>query len=182
MHDRAYSRLRHPRHPCRRAARSDHRRAGDADLSDDVVRLQRRRPRRFAVRPAGVRQHLYAHRQSDQRRAGRTRCGARRRHGGAGGGLRARSAGDRVSGADAARRRIHRRAKALWRLDQPVQPRLQEFWLEGGLGRRRRYRQLRARGHAEDQGDLHRIRSPIPAAPSPTSRRSPPSPARPACR
>ena len=34
--------------------------------------------------------------------------------------------------------------------------------------------------HAEDQGDLRRVRSPIPAASSPTSRRSPPSPRRPA--
>ena len=41
---------------------------------------------------------------------------------------------------------------------------------------------FRARRLAEDQGDLHRVRSPIRAAPSPTSRRSPPSRARPACR
>ncbi len=61
-----------------------------------------------------------------------------------------------------ARRRIHRRAKTLWRLDQPVHPRLQEFRLERGVGRPRRYRQLRARGDAAHQGDLHRVRSPIP--------------------
>ena len=36
-----------------------------------------------------------------------------------------------------ARRRIHRRAKTLWRLDQPVHPRLQEFRLERGVGRPR---------------------------------------------
>ena len=41
-----------------------------------------------------------------------------------------------------------------------------------GVGRPRRHRTLRARGHAEDQGHLHRVRSPIPAASSPTSRRS----------
>ena len=41
---------------------------------------------------------------------------------------------------------------------------------------------VRARGVAEDQGDLHRVRSPIPAASSPTSRRLPISPAAPACR
>ena len=41
---------------------------------------------------------------------------------------------------------------------------------------------LRARGHTAHQGDLHRVRSPTPAAASPTSRRSPRSPARPACR
>ena len=52
---------------------------------------------------------------------------------------------------------IHRRAKTLRRLDQPVHPRLQELWLERGMGRSRRYRQLRARGHAAHQGDLHRV-------------------------
>ena len=54
-------------------------------------------------------------------------------------------------------RRVHRRAKTLWRLDQPVHPRLQELWLERGVGRSRRYRQLRARGDAAHQGDLHRV-------------------------
>ena len=62
--------------------------------------------------------------------------------------------------------------QALWRLDQPVQPRVQEFRLERRVGRPRRHRLVRARRHAQDQGDLHRIRSPIPAASSPTSRRS----------
>ena len=37
---------------------------------------------------------------------------------------------------------------------------------------------VRARGQPQDQGDLHRSRSPIPAASSPTSRRSPMSRAR----
>ena len=41
---------------------------------------------------------------------------------------------------------------------------------------------FRARHHAEDQGDLHRVRSPIRAASSPTSRRSRRSPSAPACR
>ena len=127
----------HPRRACRRAARSDHRRAGDADLSDHVVRVQRCRPRRLAVRTAGVRQHLYPHRQPDQRGAGRARRGAGRRHGGAGGGLRPRRAGRRAAAIADARRRIHRRAKTLWRFDQSVHPRLQEFWLERGMGRSR---------------------------------------------
>ena len=30
---------------------------------------------------------------------------------------------------------VHRRAKALWRIDQPVHPRVQELWLERGMGR-----------------------------------------------
>jgi O-acetylhomoserine (thiol)-lyase len=54
------------------------------DLSDDVVRVRRCGPRRLAVRPAGVRQHLHPHHQSDAGRAGGARRGARRRHGGAG--------------------------------------------------------------------------------------------------
>ena len=54
-------------------------------------------------------------------------------------------------------RRVRRLQEALWRLDQPVQSRLQEFRLERGVGRPRRHRHLRARRHAEDQGDLHRV-------------------------
>ena len=46
--------------------------------------------------------------------------------------------------------------KALRRLDQPVQPRVQEFRLERQVGRSGRYRIVRAGDHAEDQGDLHR--------------------------
>ena len=41
---------------------------------------------------------------------------------------------------------------------------------------------VRTRDHAEDQGDLHRVRSPIPAASSPTSKRWRMSRARPVCR
>ena len=47
--------------------------------------------------------------------------------------------------------------QALWRLDQPVQSRVQEFRLERGVGRPGRHRLVRARGVAEDQGDLHRV-------------------------
>ena len=39
--------------------------------------------------------------------------------------------------ADAAGRRVHRGAQALWRLDQPVHPLVQELRLERGVGRRR---------------------------------------------
>src|SRR5208337_4805748 len=48
-------------------------------------------------------------------------------------------------------------AQALWRLDQSVQSRVQEFRLERGVGRSRRHRLIRARDLAEDQGDLHRV-------------------------
>ena len=89
--------------------------------------------------------------------AGRARRSARRRHRGARDRLRPRRAGRRAAATAEARRRIHRRAKTLRRLDQPVHPRLQELWLERGVGRPRRYRKLRARGDAAHQGDLHRI-------------------------
>ena len=58
---------------------------------------------------------------------------------------------------DAAGRRVRRREEALWRLDQPVQSRLQEFRLERGMGRPRRRRLVRAQRHSQDQGDLHRV-------------------------
>ena len=133
-HDRTHSRLCHACDPCRRAARSDHRRARHADLPDHVVRVRRRRSRRLAVRPAGVRQHLHPHRQSDQRGAGGAHRRARRRHRGPRGRLRPRRAGAGVSLPDEARRRVRRLAQALWRLDQPVQSRVQEFRLERGRG------------------------------------------------
>ncbi len=89
--------------------------------------------------------------------AGRARRSARGRHRRARGRIGTRRAGRRASAVARARRRIHRRAKTLWRLDQPVHPCLQEFRLERGVGRSRRYRQLRARGDAAHQGDLHRV-------------------------
>src|SRR5437762_2548680 len=140
-----------PCRACRRAARSHHRRTGDADLSNHVLCVQRCRPCRLAVRAAGVRQHLYPHRQSDHRRAGRAHRGAGRRHRGAGGCLGTRGAGRGASAVIDAGRRIHRRAKTLWRLDQPVHACVQEFWLERRVGRSRRYRQFRARGNAAHQ-------------------------------
>ena len=47
--------------------------------------------------------------------------------------------------------------EALWRLDQPVQSRVQEFRLERQLGRSGRHLVVRKGDHAEDQGDLHRV-------------------------
>ena len=155
--DRSSSGICHPRRPCRRPARSDHRRAGDADLPDHVVRVQRRRSCRVIVRAAGVRQYLHTHRKSDQRGAGRARRVAGRRHRGGRGGFRPCGAGHRHAAIAAARRRIHRRAKTVWRFDQPVHPRLQELWLERGVGRLRRHLKFRARGDAAHQGDLRRI-------------------------
>ena len=88
-----HSRLCHACHPRRRAARPDDRRARDADLPDDLLRLRRRRPRRLALRPAGLRQHLHPHREPDQGGAGGARRGTRGRHGGARGRVRPRRAG-----------------------------------------------------------------------------------------
>ena len=74
---------------------------------------------------------------------------------------------------DEARRRVRRLAQALWRLDQPVQPRVQEFRLERGRGpipttSPRSSARCRRRPRRSSSS-----RSPIPAASSPTSRRSP---------
>ncbi|MCK7472786.1 MAG: hypothetical protein MZV49_02985 [Rhodopseudomonas palustris] len=85
-------------------SRTHHRRARHADLSDHLLRLQRRRPRRLAVRTAGVRQHLYPHHQPDHRRARGARCGAGRRHRGARDRVRPRRPAGRVPDAAAARR------------------------------------------------------------------------------
>ena len=82
----------------------------------------------------------------------------------------------------AARREFRLRAKALWRLDQPVRPRLQEFRLGGALGRhRRRRRPSKARSTTRRAASSSRA-SPIRAASSSTSRRSATSRASTACR
>ena len=54
-------------------------------------------------------------------------------------------------------RRVRRLAQALWRLDQPVRPRLQVVRLAGEVGRSRGRLELRGGDHRQDQGDLHRI-------------------------
>ena len=97
------------------------------------------------------------HHQPDQRGAGGARRRARGRHGGARGRVGACRAAPRLPHADAAGRRVRRRAQALRRLDQPVQPRLQEIRLEREMGRSGRLSTFEARDHAEDQGDLHRV-------------------------
>ena len=59
---------RDPCHPRRAEPRSDDERAGRPDLRHHVVRVQRRRPRRPALRPAGVREHLHPDHEPDHRR------------------------------------------------------------------------------------------------------------------
>ena len=128
--------------------------ARHADLPDRLVRVRRRGARRLAVRAPGLRQHLLAHHQPHQRGAGGARRRARRRHGRRGGGLgpRRRVPGD--ARPDAARRRVRRLDPPLRRLDQPVQPFLQELRLERDLGGCRRSGRVRGRDHAQHQGDL----------------------------
>ena len=179
---RARTGLCHACHPRRRPARSGNRRAHHADLPDHVLCVRRCRSRRLAVQPGDLRQHLFAHHEPDPGGAGGAGRGARRRHRGAGGGLGPRRAAPGVPHFARHGRRVHLWPPALWRLDQPVQPRLQEVRLERGLGGQRRPLLVRARALAQDQGDLHRVRSPIQAASSSTSPPSPLSRRRPACR
>jgi O-acetylhomoserine (thiol)-lyase len=52
---------------------------------------------------------------------------------------------------------VDRLQQALWRLDQPVQPQLEELRLGREVGRSGRSGRLRGGRDAEDQGDLHRV-------------------------
>ena len=63
-----------------------------------------------------------------------------------------------------ARRRIRGLDQALWRLDQPVQPLLQEFRLERGVGRPRRSRRASSAPSRPRPRRCSSSRSPIPAA------------------
>ncbi len=154
---RTHSGICHAVDPRRRQARPDHGRAGDTDLPDRILCVRRRRSRRLAVRPAGLRQYLHPHRQSDLRGAGGTGGRAGRRHRRPRARLRPCRAGDHAARADDAGRRTGRLQEALWRLDQPVHPFVQEFRLERQMGRPRRYCLVRARALRQDQGDLRRI-------------------------
>ena len=59
--------------------------------------------------------------------------------------------------ADAAGRRIRRVEEALWRLDQPVQPRFKNFGWNVMWADPDDLSTFETRRHAEDQGDLHRV-------------------------
>ena len=122
--------LRDPRHPCRRRARSDHRRALDPDLSDDGLCVRRRRPRRLALQPAQFRLHLFAADQSDRVGAGRAHRGARGRPRRGRRLFRACGAVPDLLHADGAGRRIRRLAQPLWRLAHPIRPLVQEARLD----------------------------------------------------
>ena len=105
----ARTRFQHARHPCRRQARPGDRRAGNADLPDHLLRLQRCRSCRLAVRPEGLRQHLHPHHEPDAGGARGARRRARRRHGGPCHGLRPCGAGAGLPHHHAARATISSR-------------------------------------------------------------------------
>ena len=76
MSDTALRHARDPRRPRRRPGHESPRRS---DLSNDVLHVRRRRPRRAALRAPRVRQHLHAHHEPDERRARTAHRAARRR-------------------------------------------------------------------------------------------------------
>ena len=123
-------RLRDPRHPCRRRARSDHRRALDPDLPDDGLCVRRRRPRRLALQPAQFRLHLFAADQPDRRGAGRAHRRARGRPRGGRRRLGPRGAVPHLLHPDGAGRRVRRLAQSLWRLAHPIRALVQEARLD----------------------------------------------------
>ena len=149
-------RLRDPRHPCRRRARPDHRRALDPDLPDDGLCVRRRRPRRLALQPAQFRLHLFAADQSDRVGAGGAHRGARGRPRRGRRLVGPRGAVPDLLHPDGAGRRVRRLAQPLRRLAHPVRPLVQEARLDLPFRRSDRAREFPPRADAEMQGDLHR--------------------------
>ena len=148
--------LRDPRDPCRRRARSYHRRALDPDLSNHSLRLRRRRSRRLALQPAQFRLHLFAADQSDRRRARGADRGARGRARGGRRRVGTRRPVPDLLHADGARRRVCRLTQPLWRLADAVRPLVQEARLDLPFRRSERAGKFPPRADAEMQGDLHR--------------------------
>jgi len=111
---------------------------------------------RLALQPAELRLHLFAADQSDglgARGARRLARGRPRRHC-----LRVgpRGADARLLRLHGAGRRVRRLAEALWRLNHPVRPQLQEVRLERHLRRPRRPREFPQGADAQMQGHLRR--------------------------
>ena len=168
--------------PCRSAARSCDRRAGHSDLSDHVLRVRRRRSRRGAVQPPDVRQHLYAHHQSDPGGARGAGCGAGGRDGRAC--VASGHAAQTWCSTRCSNRATNSSRRASSMADRSTSSRTPSRSSAGtcALPTRPTRKFVRARADTEDQGDLHRVRSPIRAASSSTFRPSPRSPRRPAFR
>ena len=175
-------RLRDPRHPCRRRARSDDRRALNPDLPDDGLCVRRRRPCRFAVQSAQFRLHLFAADQPDRRRARGADRGARGRSRRGGGRVGACGAIPHLLHADGAWRRVCRLAQSLWRLAHAIRSVVQKARLDLPFRRSRRAGEFPQGADARSARRSSSRISPIRAALSSTSSASPKSRMRPAFR
>jgi hypothetical protein len=153
---RKISQIRHTEPPCGAASRSRHRRPRRADLPDHELRLPRQRSCRSALQSRGARLYLFAHRQSDGRRArgapqrarGRRRCDLHRQRPG--------GAASRHRNADGGGRSHRRSSVALWRLDQPVEAHPAALRDRDELCRSARSRRLPRRGTAGNAARLRR--------------------------
>ena len=141
----------------RTATCARHQRPRRADLPDDVVHLQRLGPWRPAVRVAGVRQHLHADHESDDRRLRAAHCRARGRRGGPGDGQRAGGAVPRHLDHCPGRRQHRLDQLPLRRHLQPVQGHAAAAWHRREVRRRRQRRRLRETDRRQDQGTLRRV-------------------------
>lgn len=143
--------------PLGRRTRSDDRRPRDADLPDDVVRLQEHPARRGPVLPRRAGQHLHPDPQPDPGRPG----AADRRAGGRGGGRRPRLGAGRGDPRDphpGERRGPHRlQHVAVRRYVQPAAPHAPPVRYRGVLRRRPGRPRRLARGRTpEHQGPVRR--------------------------
>ena len=172
----------HARRSRRRQARSGDRRARHADLPDDVLRLRRRRPRRLAVRPEGLRQHLHPHHEPDAGRARGARRRARGRHGGARDRLRPRRAAPGLPHSDAAGRQFRRRRRLYGGSINQFGHAFKNFGWNVRWADTHDLSTFESADRRQDPRRSSSRASPIRAASSSTSRRSPRSPTSTACR
>ena len=105
----------------RLSPRSHHRGAAGADLRHHQLPVPEHRPRRPAVRPAGVRQHLHPDHESDHRRAGKADRGAGRRGSGTGDQFRSRRAIPDLHHLGRGRRQHRFHPQSVRRQHQPVE-------------------------------------------------------------
>ena len=179
----ASAEIRHPRGTRGRDARSFDRRAGDADLSDDILRVQRRRPRRQRCSACEAFGNIYTRIMNPTQGVLEGRIAA----------LEGGTAALAVASGHAAQFLVFHT------LMEPGDEFVAGRQLYGGsinqfnhsfkkfdwhvdVGRRDGSRVLRESDHAQDHARSSASRSPIRAASSSTCRRSPRSPRRPACR
>ena len=140
------ARLRDARHPCRRAARPDHRRAHHADLSDDGLRLRRSVDHAASLFDLSTFGYIYSRLTNPTVAALEERIASLE----GGRGATACASGHAaqmlaffslMEPGDA----VRRLEQALWRLDHPVRQDLQEVRLGGHLRRSRQSRRTSAR-------------------------------------